>query len=287
MHGEAIADHYQQPNLLDAIKSALDEAGHSMNDLTVEDLAPVDEFHVGGRNATIRLCELLQIEPGERIVDLGSGIGGLARYVAANHGAEVTGIDLTADYVEAALALTAAVGLADHTHFHHGSVTATPFADDEFDAATQLHVGMNIADKHALFVEAARIVRPGGRFVIYDVMLSETATKGESEQPGQPPVDFPVPWATGPQLSHLATSATYVELLTAAGWNVSTVNDRSQAARESFAARRVGSESRPATLPPLGLHLLMGETFGLKAANLAKAIGSGTLAPTEILAVRR
>jgi len=270
-----VSDHYRQTDLTNVICAAVKRDGVALDAITIADLALVDEFHVGGRAATVRLCELLAITADDEVLDLGCGIGGLARHVAATTGSHVTGIDLTAEYVETAADLTALVGLAELVSFRQGSVTALPFADDSFDVATQLHVGMNIADKPALFGEVARVVRPGGRFGIYDIVIASDAPESS--------LTFPVPWASEPATSHLARADTYVEGLRAAGFEVTAINDRTEAAREFFAAQRASPPAPRAA----GLQLLMGADIGAKVSNLAAAIMGGALAPTEILAVRR
>ena len=165
-----VARHYAHSDLTGTVLAALRDAGRDLGALTTADLAPVDEFHLGWHPQTVDLAARLALPPGSRLLDIGSGIGGPARYFAEKHGCTVTGIDLTPAFVAAATELSARTGLADRTRFVEGSALDLPFEDGSFDAATLFHVGMNIADKARLFAEARRALRQGGTFAVYEVM---------------------------------------------------------------------------------------------------------------------
>ena len=181
-----LVEHYGGDDLVSAIEAGLAATGKAPNEATIDDLGPVDEFHVGGRPATLALCEQLGLAGGAElsVLDIGCGIGGTARCLASNFDCRVTGIDLTPAYVEAARTLSGWTGLTGRVTFEAGSALAMPFPDDSFDVAVMLHVGMNIEDKAALFAEAARVLRPGGRFGVYDIVR-------------QGPGDIRVPRAVG------------------------------------------------------------------------------------------
>jgi ubiquinone/menaquinone biosynthesis C-methylase UbiE len=170
--------------LLAAISSALDAAGVNRKTLRAADLAAVDEFHIRGRRATVEIIEALALTADSHVLDLGSGLGGPARTLAEMSGCTVTGIDLTPEFCEVATALSEWTGLSGRTMFHIGDATATGLPDRSVDAALTMHVAMNIPDKHALYAEALRVLRPGGRFVVYDVLQGEGGD-----------VHYPVPWA--------------------------------------------------------------------------------------------
>ncbi|MFC9645685.1 SAM-dependent methyltransferase [Streptomyces mirabilis] len=167
----AVARHYRQGGLLRKIDEALDRLYPGHTTLTTDDLHGVDEFHIGGHAATRELAEHLELRAGLRVLDAGSGLGGPARHLAQHAGADVTGVDLTEEYVDVARRLTDRVGLADRARFQQGDVTALPFPRASFDRAWMLHVGMNIEDKGRLFTEISRVLTDNGLFIVYDVML--------------------------------------------------------------------------------------------------------------------
>jgi ubiquinone/menaquinone biosynthesis C-methylase UbiE len=264
--------HYNRAELEQSILAGLAALGTGAS-ANPEDLAAVDEFHMGGRAATLELAAALPLAPGTRVLDIGAGIGGTARHLAAAHGCRVTGVDLTPGYVATARHLNRLVGLDHKVGFEVGSADDLPFAAGSFDVATLLHVGMNIADKARLAAEAHRVLAPGGTFVVYDVMRT-----------GSGEVSLPVPWATTPATSFLATPEDYRAVLAAAGFTVASERRRTELALASFRAMR----ERLATSgpPPLGLHLLMGETAPAKLANVMAGLESGTYAPIELIARR-
>lgn len=263
-----VVDHYTKGDLFDRILAALAVLNVSPGDVTPDDLKPVDEFHIGGSQATADLLSQLAIEKETRVLDIGSGIGGTARYIARRHGAKVTGVDLTPDFVETARRLTELVGLK--ADFHVGSALDLPFEDGAFDLATLIHVGMNLPDKRKLFSEAARVVRRGGAFAVYDVMHIEG---------GRPA--FPLPWASTPEASFLDAPQTYLAAAEAAGFVVTAQRARGEFAREFFA--RLAASLAASGPPPLGLGILMGDDAQTKVRNMAAAVGAGQIAPVEMI----
>ena len=268
---QKVAGHYTHGALAQAIREAVAASGKDLDRLTPQDLAPIDQFHLGGAEATAALFAQVAPSAGARWLDIGSGLGGPARHLALTYGCTVTGIDLTAEYVAVANDLAARVGLAGKVSFRQGSALNLPFEAASFDGASLLHVGMNIEDKAALFAGVHRVLRPGGVFAIYDVMRVGTAA-----------LEFPVPWAAGPETSFVATPAAYRAALTEAGFTVTGERDRTAAALAvlSAAQARIAAEGRPA----LGLHILFGADAAAKSANLARNLKSGIVAPTEMIA---
>jgi SAM-dependent methyltransferase len=269
-----VAVHYGRADLEAAILAAVVAEGKDPEHLRPEDLVAVDEFHVGGREATVDLAGRLSLRPGLRLLDIGSGIGGAARHLAQAHGCHVTGIDLTAGYVEVARALTARVGLDDRVAFRQASALELPFPDARFDGAYTIHVAMNIADKARLYSEAFRVVRPGGFFALYDILAGDGA-----------PLVYPVPWAADASTSFLVDIVELQSLLAAAGLEIVSIRDRRDHALEFF-ARQQRRLAALGAAPQLGLHLLMGSDAATKIANMRRNVAERAAWPWEVICRR-
>ncbi|RWE30458.1 MAG: methyltransferase domain-containing protein [Mesorhizobium sp.] len=269
-----IARHYEISGLEERILAALADTGVDVAHLRAVDLEAVDEFHIGGVAATRDLIGQLGLKPGARLLDIGSGIGGPARFVANNAGVDVTGIDLTQSYVDIATSLSKRTGMADKTHFVQGSALDMPFADASFDVAMILHVGMNLPDKAKLMSEAARVLKPGGVFAVYDVMRLKDGA-----------LAYPLPWASNETISFVATPDDYRSAAAAAGFSVTAERPRGAFAVEFFAAMRarLAAAQAEGRKPSPGLGLVMGEAARTKMANLIAALEGGILAPVELL----
>jgi SAM-dependent methyltransferase len=268
---EQVAAHYGRSGREDAVLDALAGSGKDVDHLTTADLAPVDEFHLGWRAATIGFGKALAFPRGADVLDIGSGIGGPARYLAETFGVTVTGIDLTPEYVTLANALTARVGLSDRVSFREANALALPFADASFDGAYTIHVAMNIADKAGLLREARRVLKPGATFGIYDVMRA-----GAGDLP------YPLPWALTPATSFVEPPAAYRQWLGDAGFAVVAERDRTAEVGEIIAGNRARLEREgPSALGP---HTLMGEDWRERSANAGRALQEGLIAPVEIIA---
>src|SRR5687768_3835784 len=113
----SVEHHYGRGDILNSIMRALRDLGKDVTQLTPADLAPVDEFHIRGRDATVELANRAALKPGLRVLDVGSGLGGSARYLASTHHVQATGIDLTAEYVDVARTLAELVGLQERVTF--------------------------------------------------------------------------------------------------------------------------------------------------------------------------
>jgi ubiquinone/menaquinone biosynthesis C-methylase UbiE len=268
---QTVAAHYRRGDIEQKILAALKAAGKDIERLTTADLAPVDEFHTGGRAATIAFAEIFAPRSGEHLLDIGCGIGGPARYFAETFGCKVSGIDLTDDYVRAAQALARRVKLDGAVDYRQGSALALPWPDATFDAAYLLHVGMNIADKAKLFAEVRRVLKPGGRFGLYDVMRRADGA-----------LTFPVPWASAKEQSFVETPDTYRRLLQAAGFAIEQERDRQAFALEFFRKQRaLIANSGP---PPLGTHIIIGPAARERFANYAAMTEQGLVGPAEMVA---
>jgi ubiquinone/menaquinone biosynthesis C-methylase UbiE len=269
---QSVAEHYAHGSLEQAIFDALSVAGKDASRLAYTDLAPVDEFHIGGREATIDLAQQLPFGPGFHLLDIGCGLGGASRYFAQERGCMVTGIDLTEDYVRVAGVLAARMGLGDRVSYRRGSALALPFAPQSFDGAYMLHVGMNIGDKAALFAEIRRVLKTGSAFAIYDVMREIEG--GE--------LTFPLPWASRLDISFVDSAGTYRDLLEQAGFLVQVERSRRDFAIDVFLRMQARSAATGGP-PPLGLHILMGASARQKVTNILNDLEAGLVAPTEMI----
>jgi len=268
---KAVSGHYTHGDLLTTIQAAIAKLGKTVDSVTIEDLAPVDEFHIGGRQATEHFLSQLNFSEQDHILDVGCGLGGASRFVANKYNNQVSGIDLTQEYIETGKALCTWVGLDKQVTLHQGNALAMPFQDEIFDGGFIMHTGMNIENKTRLFTEVYRVLRPGASFGVYDIMRI-----------GNGELTYPVPWATVPSTSNLATPDQYKQALSDAGFAVSTENNRRDFALgiyEQYA--RTETEGGP---PLLGTHILMGENSAVKSKNLLENITAGHIAPVEIIA---
>lgn len=267
----AIQTHYSRPDLGSVILAALEKAGKDPNHLTLEDLAPVDEFHIRGRAATLELARVAGLDATKRVLDVGSGVGGTARCLAKEFGCCVTGIDLTNEYCRAAAMLSAKVGLADLVDYRQGDATNLPFDDGVFDVVWTEHVAMNIPDKPRLYKEMHRVLKPGGTLAIYDVMAGPSG-----------PVLFPVPWARTPDTSFLVQPCELRRLLEEAGFTVIDWSDTTEAARVWFVS--LAEKIRKEGLPTLGFHVLLGSDFQTMAQNQGQNLQQGRIVLGQVVA---
>lgn len=268
----AVAEHYGSGELRSRVFEAIARSGLELGNLRPVDLAPVDEFHMGGRAATVDIVAATGLGAADRVLDIGSGLGGLVRYLASEIGCRVTGLDLTPDYVEISREFTDLTGLSDKADFVLGSALALPFDDGTFSAALTFHVGMNIADRETMYREAFRVLQPGGKLVIYDVLKGAEAG-----------MRFPVPWADTQETSHLVTADELGRHLSTAGFTILVEQDRTPIVLNHHRAR-VAEMSTGTPPPPLGLHLLQGSTAKEKSQNMIAMAEAGQIALGLVIA---
>lgn len=268
---ESVRQHYTRTGLVDLIVSALEGAGKDLDDLELEDLAPIDEFHVRGREATVELAEAVELDAGKQVIDVGSGLGGASRRIAQDYGCRVTGVDLTDEYCRVAAQLAELVGLSHLVDYQQGDALDLPFPDAAFDIVWTQHAAMNIPDKATLYREMYRVLRPGGMVAIYDIVAGPTH-----------PVLFPVPWAREADTSFLATPEELRQLLQDSGFTITGWEDTTAMARKWFTemVKRIEETG----LPPLGFHLLMGEDFAAMARNQQRNLNEGRIMLLQVVA---
>jgi SAM-dependent methyltransferase len=254
---DRVREHYRATGLVERLKTAL---GPEQQRLTPQQLGALDQFHTRGLAATAELARLAGIMTGMSVLDVGSGVGGPARFLAANYGCHVTGVDLSEPFVEAARYLTERTGQGGQVSFECASALTLPFDDGRFDAVFLQHVAMNVADRARLYREIRRVLKQGGRFATYDVVLNG----------GEP--HYPVPWARTPATSFLLTATATREAIEPAGFRTLVWQDDSEAARAWITQLRAAG---PPPSPNLGV--VMGPDFAQLSANLGRNLMEGRL----------
>ncbi|MEX3934404.1 class I SAM-dependent methyltransferase [Paraburkholderia phymatum] len=257
---DGVRDHYRATGLTGRLKAALTVLGPEDQPLTPQQLVALDQFHTRGFAATAELAELAGITADMSVLDVGSGVGGPARLIAATCGCHVTGIDLSEAFVDAARYLTRRTGLSEQVSFHAASALELPFDGSHFDAVLLQHVAMNISGRARLYREIGRVLKPGGRFATFDIV----ANGGEPY--------YPVPWARTPSTSFLLTADATREVIEQAGFRTLVWQDDAEAAKAWFAQLRA---SGPPPSPNLGV--VMGPDFAQLSANLARSLMEGRL----------
>ncbi len=266
-----VARHYGSAGIAERILAALRAANGADAPVTVDALSVLDHFHGRGIVATKELVELLKPQPGEHILDIGSGIGGPARWFAAKCGVHVTGVDLTPEFCAAAEALNRATGLAGRVTIKEGSALALPVPDNAFDRAYSQNVIMNIADKRGFYREAFRALKPGGV-----LGLSNLCAGGTGDW------IYPVPWAETAATSFLATPDDMRADLSAAGFEIAVFHDTTEATLPAAIRNRERLERDGAGT--LGTHLILGERLLEMQINSARNQEAGRGRTIEALA---
>jgi len=265
---------YYSPNdLYNKIIDGLNEIGKDLSKLALDDLQPVDEFHIRGDVATKELIKLSNFTQDMHILDVGCGVGGSTRRLSHETGCCVTGIDLSDEYIDAAERLTQLLNMQERVRFQAASALALPFADNTFDGAWSIQMNMNVEDKPEWLQEMFRVLKPGGRAVLYEV-CGNTNT----------PVYFPVPWAQDSSMSFLVSPEAFRDAITSAGFVIDAWNDKTDLAQRAF-AHMTEPRGEP-DLPELGVHLLVGNDILTKAYNLHRNLDEQRVSLIETVAVK-
>jgi ubiquinone/menaquinone biosynthesis C-methylase UbiE len=265
---------YYSPNdLYNKIMQGLEKTGKDLSRITLDDLQPVDEFHIRGDVATKELIKLSCFTPDMHILDVGCGVGGSTRRLSHETGCCVTGIDLSDEYIEAAERLTQLLNMQERVKFHAASALALPFDDNTFDGAWSIQMNMNIEDKPGWLKEVYRVLKPGGRAVLYEVCGNKNT-----------PLHFPVPWAQDSSMSFLVPPESFRDVITSAGYYIDVWNDKTGLAQQAF-AHMMEPAGEP-DLPALGVHLLVGNDILTKAYNLHRNLDDERVSLIETVAVK-
>jgi len=250
--------HYSARDIEARILAAIRAAGLDPEQrLSPGELGALDHFHTGGLRASRDLLELAQIRAEDRVLDIGAGLAGSARLLAAETGCRVDCIEMSPDFCAGAVLLNRLTGLADRIAVYRGSALDMPFADESFDVVWMQNVGMNIADKQKLYGEIGRVLKSGGRYVFQEMAAGETAT-----------AYFPLPWATDPADSFLVSPKAMRDVLGASGFVAERFEDISDA---HLSTTTVNTAPSPLTL---GVYV---DNLPQKAANARRSLEEGQI----------
>jgi sarcosine/dimethylglycine N-methyltransferase len=257
---DGVRNHYRATGLTERLRTALAALGPEDQQLTPQQLSALDQFHTRGLAATAELGKLAGVTAGMSVLDVGSGVGGPARFLAATYACQVTGVDLSEPFVDAARYLTERTGQSEQVSFETASALELPFGAGRFDVVLPQHVAMNISDRPRLYREIRRVLKSGGMFAIFDVVLND----------GEP--HYPVPWARTPATSFLLTAAATRAAIEPAGFRTLAWHDDTEAAKAWIAQLRASGP-----LPSLNLGVVMGPDFAQLSANLGRNLMEGRL----------
>ena len=268
-----IHSYYSPNDLYNKIIEGLDNLGKDLSRIELDDLQPVDEFHIRGDVATKELIKLSSFTPDMHILDVGCGVGGSTRRLSHETGCSVTGIDLSDEYIDAAERLTQLLDMQERVKFYAASALELPFDVNTFDGAWSIQMNMNVEDKLGWLKEMYRVLKPGARAVLYEVCGSKNT-----------PIYFPVPWAQDSSMSFLVSPETFREVITSAGFDIEVWNDKTDLAQKAFA--QMTQPTGESNLPELGVHLLVGKDILTKAYNLHRNLDDERVSLIETVAVK-
>jgi SAM-dependent methyltransferase len=272
----SVSAHYGRADLGATILDVLRTAGRNVDTPTLDDLAPVDQFHLRGKEATIELAGLAGIQSGQQILDAGGGLGGPARTLADTFDCRVIVLDLTEEFCRTGEMLTERTGLQDRVTFRHGNALQMPFEDGSFDVVWTQHSTMNIPDKPRLYAEVARVLRPGGWLAMHEVMAGPVQ-----------PLNFPVPWAPDPSISFLLPAVEMRQTIERAGLSEVAWVDVTKPALEWLQAQASAMQGGPPATPQLGLNLILGPAIGVAFQSLGRNLAEGRAVVVEAVFERR
>ncbi|RKY95195.1 MAG: SAM-dependent methyltransferase [Ignavibacteriae bacterium] len=265
---------YTSTNLFPTILKALKATGKDINNLTIKDLVPVDAFHIRGIEATKELASLIEIKPDYKILDIGCGIGGSARFLASKYKCFVTGVDVTEEYCKAAIELSKLLNLEDKTDFSHADAIDLPFENESFNIVWSEHVQMNVENKQKFYQEIYRVLKSGGKLLFYDVF------KGRGDE-----IFYPVPWANDSSTDFLTEQNETKYLIGSLDFKINYWEDKTELSKNWFSAMVAKVKNREPS--PLGLHLVMGKNANEKFQNMVRNLNEGNITVAQAVVEKK
>ena len=262
-YSESVQSHYFVSELYNNILDKLKTIGVDLNNVKRTDLSSVDEFHVRGLEVSKELAQQIT-SSNLKVLDVGCGLGGPARMIADEKGCTVTGLDLSQEFINTAKALSKLVNLDSKTTFLKADALDLPFERNSFDIVWTQHVQMNISDKKKFYSEIFRVLKTGGKFLYYDIFKSSDND-----------INYPMPWASRQDLSHLINIAELEKILNSIGFNSFSKKNQTDAGLGSI--KQMLSHIKEFGPPIMGLNVLMGEDTKQKILNAFNHFDQGDL----------
>lgn len=253
-----IETQYHTPDLFEDILERLKDQNINLDKVSRSDISGVDEFHVRGAEVSREISREIGLD-NARVLDVGCGLGGPARMLAAEFNCKVTGVDISPEFIRTAHKLSELVGLRDNTAFIHADALELPFADGSFDVVWTQHVQMNIQDKGRFYSEIARVLTGSGILIYYDIFRKGTGD-----------VNYPVPWANDASISFLGTPANMDTILRDLGFTAVNATDQTLQAKQFLTG--LFDKIKKNGPPKLGLNVLMGSATTEKLGNILKGL---------------
>ncbi len=258
-----VEKHYYRPDLYNDILTRLQELNIDKKRLKRTDLNAVDEFHIRGAEVSRELAASINIE-GLKVLDVGCGLGGPSRMLADEFNCNVTGIDISREFVRTAQKLSELVHLENCTNFIYGNALQLPFKHKEFDVVWTQHVQMNIEDKNKFYSEIKRVLTNNGIFMYYDIFKT-----------GKEKINYPMPWADVSAISFLSTHEKVQCILVSLGFK--EIQNTNQTEKGIAYFEKLLANVKKNGPPKLGLNVIMGSTITVKISNLLKSLKEGNL----------
>ncbi|MCP4747893.1 MAG: methyltransferase domain-containing protein [Desulfobacteraceae bacterium] len=265
---------YGSKHLARRLLENLQSIGLDLENLSTNDLMVFDELHTMGRQATLELGRLAQLQEHTKVIDIGCGLGGPARSIAQCFGCHVTGVDLSNEFIETADVLSKQAGLENLVTFDQADALNLPFENNKFDVAMMIHMNMNILDKDTLFKQAHRVLKNNGMLVLWEIC------KGENDQ-----LVYPVPWAETPEFSFLESFENLINKIRSAGFSIQQKTDASKQAKQWVRERLEAAKTNTSKLCRPNLDLVL-NNFRIKRANASHNLMKGAFRVMRAAAVK-